>query len=32
MPKTVLVADDSVTIRKVIAMLFATEDFTTTTT
>lgn len=30
MPKTVLVADDSITIRKVIGMLFATEDFQTT--
>lgn len=27
MPKTVLVADDSLTIRKVVGMLFATEDF-----
>ena len=26
MPKTVLVADDSVTMRKVIGMVFATED------
>lgn len=27
MPKSVLVADDSLTIRKVVGMLFATEDF-----
>src|SRR3954470_21957227 len=31
MPKTVLVADDSLTIRKVIGMIFATEDFQITT-
>ena len=31
MPKSVLVADDSLTIRKVIGMLFAVEDFTLTT-
>jgi CheY-like chemotaxis protein len=30
MPKSVLVADDSLTIRKVVGMLFATEDFTLT--
>ena len=30
MPKSVLVADDSNTIRKVIGMIFATEDFTVT--
>src|SRR5215470_11217089 len=27
MPKSLLVADDSLTIRKVIGMIFATEDF-----
>jgi CheY-like chemotaxis protein len=27
MPKNLLVADDSLTIRKVIGMIFATEDF-----
>ena len=27
MPKNLLVADDSVTMRKVIGMIFATEDF-----
>ena len=31
MPKSVLVADDSLTIRKVIGMIFATEDFHLTT-
>src|SRR5438094_1523878 len=31
MPKSVLVADDSLTIRKVIGMVFATEDFLLTT-
>ena len=31
MPKSVLVADDSLTIRKVIGMIFATEDFQLTT-
>jgi CheY-like chemotaxis protein len=30
MPKSVLVADDSVTIRKVIGLIFAHEDFTLT--
>ena len=30
MPKSVLVADDSVTIRKVVGLVFATEDFTIT--
>ena len=30
MPKTLLVADDSLTIRKVIGMIFATEDFQVT--
>ena len=30
MPKTMLVADDSLTIRKVIGMIFATEDFQVT--
>ena len=30
MPKSVLVADDSVTMRKVIGMIFAHEDFTLT--
>ncbi len=30
MPKSVLVADDSLTIRKIVGMLFATEDFTLT--
>ena len=30
MPKTLLVADDSLTIRKVIGMVFATENFTIT--
>jgi CheY-like chemotaxis protein len=30
MPKSVLVADDSLTIRKVVGMLFATEDLTLT--
>lgn len=30
MPKSVLVADDSLTIRKVIGMIFTTEDFTVT--
>ncbi|MER2564466.1 MAG: response regulator, partial [Myxococcaceae bacterium] len=30
MPKSVLVADDSITIRKVIGMVFAHEDFTVT--
>jgi CheY-like chemotaxis protein len=30
MPKSVLVADDSLTIRKVVGMLFATEDFALT--
>ena len=30
MPKSVLVADDSLTIRKVIGMLFHTEDFAVT--
>ena len=31
MPKNLLVADDSLTIRKVIGMIFATEDFQITT-
>ena len=31
MPKSVLVADDSLTIRKIIGMIFATEDFQLTT-
>lgn len=31
MPKSVLVADDSLTIRKVVGMLFATEDLQLTT-
>ena len=31
MPKSLLVADDSLTIRKVIGMIFATEDFQITT-
>src|SRR5690242_12735280 len=30
MPKSVLVADDSLTIRKVIGMIFSTEDFAVT--
>ena len=30
MPKSVLVADDSLTIRKIVGMLFAMEDFTLT--
>ena len=30
MPKSVLVADDSITIRKIVGMLFAQEDFTLT--
>jgi CheY-like chemotaxis protein len=30
MPKSVLLADDSITIRKVVAMLFHTEDFALT--
>lgn len=30
MPKSVLVADDSITMRKVIGMVFSTEDFTVT--
>ncbi|HZI03429.1 MAG TPA: response regulator, partial [Archangium sp.] len=30
MPKNLLVADDSLTIRKVIGMIFATEDFQVT--
>jgi CheY-like chemotaxis protein len=30
MPKSVLVADDSLTIRKIVGMLFATEDLTVT--
>jgi CheY-like chemotaxis protein len=30
MPKSLLIADDSLTMRKVIGMIFATEDFTVT--
>src|SRR5687767_1513802 len=30
MPKSLLVADDSLTMRKVIGLIFATEDFTVT--